>query len=128
MHWSWKINSFQWKKVQSLHTYCPAAIRTAFSPKFVLDVKVKNSVFWNISYLGLCCNWVALNINLKGELVFWILRSSENVKSSGVDWIINKSVLRQTISDKRLWTNSRNYKSYTNRNTYTSKWLHCISF
>ena len=32
-------------KVKSLHKYCPGATRTGFSPKFIVDAKVKNSVF-----------------------------------------------------------------------------------
>ena len=33
------------KKEKSLHKYCPAATRPAFSPKFILEVKVQNSIF-----------------------------------------------------------------------------------
>ena len=40
---------------------------------------MQNSAFWNISYLGLCCNWVALNINLKSDWVFWNTKISEDI-------------------------------------------------
>ena len=41
-------------KVQRLHEYCPAAIGMAFSTKFLLDAKVRNSGFRHISTLGSC--------------------------------------------------------------------------
>ena len=70
MHWNSKNDQFLVKKVEPLQIYCPTAIGTAFHPKFVFDAKVHNSAFWNISYLGLCCNWIALSINLKNKWVF----------------------------------------------------------
>ena len=48
----------------------PAAIGTTFSPKFAVDAEVQNSSFLNTSYLNLCCNYVAVNINLQSECVF----------------------------------------------------------
>ena len=41
-------------KVKRLHEYCPAAIGMAFSTKFLLDAKVRNSGFRDISTLGPC--------------------------------------------------------------------------
>ena len=47
-----KTISFQYKKVKVLHKYCPAAIETAFSTKFVFEryVFVAYSVALNISF------------------------------------------------------------------------------
>ena len=69
-----KMISFWLKKINLLHNYSPAAIGTAFSTKFVLDTKLRNSAFWNISKLGICCNSVILNINFKKE---WVLRNTK---------------------------------------------------
>ena len=44
---------FSRKKVKSLQKYCPAATGIEFSPKFILDAKVQNSVLWKISYSGI---------------------------------------------------------------------------
>ena len=43
------------EKMKPLDKYCPVAIGTAFSFKFVFDAKVQNSTFWNVSNLGLSC-------------------------------------------------------------------------
>ena len=40
-----KMISFQQKKVKLIHKYCTSANGTAFSPKFILDIKVQNSAF-----------------------------------------------------------------------------------
>ena len=37
--------NFSYKKVKPLHKYCPPAIGTAFSTKFVLETKVQNNNF-----------------------------------------------------------------------------------
>ena len=49
------------KMIEPLNKYCHATIGKVFSTEFVLDAKVENSTFWNISNSGLCCNSVALN-------------------------------------------------------------------
>ena len=42
-----------------------------FSTKFLLDAKMQNSAFSNISGLGLCCYSVAVTIDVKSEEIFW---------------------------------------------------------
>ena len=100
-----EIISFQKKKVKYLHKYCPPAPGTAFSPKFILDTKVKNNVFWKISYLGIFCNSVALNINLKSEWVFSNTNSCRKCKIKGSrqshQWnSVSSDNLRQKVADK----------------------------
>ena len=67
MHWNPKNDQVFVEKIKSPLKYCLAATGTAFSPKFILDAKVQNSIFLKISYSGVFCNWVALNVNLKSE-------------------------------------------------------------
>ena len=50
-----KMISFESRKIKYLHKYCPAATGTGFSPKFILDVEVQNSGFWEISYSRIFC-------------------------------------------------------------------------
>ena len=76
--------TFQQKKVKPLHKYCPAAAGTAFSRKFILDAKVQDSIFSKISYSGLFCNCVNLNINLKSEWVFSITKNLQKMYSQGI--------------------------------------------
>ena len=81
MSWNPKNYQFLVEKSKSLHKYCPVATGTALSPKFRLDTKLQNSVFWKISYSDFFCNWVALNINLKSKWDFSNSKSTKNVKS-----------------------------------------------
>ena len=90
-------------KVKSFLKYCPAVTGAAYSPKFILDAKVQNSVFRKISYSG------TLNLN---EL-FQILKSSENVKSRGLDRVRNENLFPQTTLDKRLETTHEVTRTFT---------------
>ena len=45
--------SFPSAKVKFLDKYCAAATGTAFSAKFIIDVKVQNNVFGKISSSGI---------------------------------------------------------------------------
>lgn len=49
-----KLMKLWQKEIKPLHRYCPTATGTSVSIKFVLEVKVKNSVFRNISSSGVC--------------------------------------------------------------------------
>ena len=76
--------SFYYKKVKALDKHCPATIGKEFSLKFLLDTKVENSDFWNISYLGLCCKWVPPKYQFKeGEWVFWDTKIFRKYKTKG---------------------------------------------
>ena len=97
--------SFLSTKVKSLYKYCAAATGTAFSPKFILDAKVQNSVFWKISYSGIFCNWVALNINLKSEWDFSNIKNFRKckIKESGLSYkwnFVSSDNLGQKVGDK----------------------------
>ena len=68
---TWKLQKLSLaKKKKPLHKYYPGALRTAFSIKFLLDAKVQNSDFWNISNLGLCGSSVDLNMSFKSKWDF----------------------------------------------------------
>ena len=45
---------------------------------------------------------------LRANGIFQILKSSENVKSRGLDRVTNENLFPQTLLDKRLETNSQN--------------------
>ena len=51
---AWELMKLWQKEIKPLHRYCPTATGTSVSIKFVLEVKVKNSVFRNISSSGVC--------------------------------------------------------------------------
>ena len=44
-----KMISFQYKKEKYFHKYWPDATGKGFSPKFILDARVQDSVFGKIS-------------------------------------------------------------------------------
>ena len=93
------------KKVRSVHGYCPVATGTAFSTKFILDAKMKNSVFWKISCADTFSNWVALNINLKSEWDFSNIRNFRKckIKVSGLSYqwyFVSSGKLGQKFGDK----------------------------
>ena len=93
------------KKVKSLHRYCPVATGTALSPTFILDAKVKNSIFWKISYSRTFSNWVALHMNLKNEWDFSNIKNFRKckMKESGPSYKWNfmfSDNLGQKLGDK----------------------------
>ena len=88
--------------MKSLHKYCPATTGTAFSPKFILDAKGQNSAFWKISYVGIFATELPEISIWRANGTFQILKISENIKSRGLDWVMNKILFPQTILDKRL--------------------------
>ena len=53
----------------------------AFSTKFLFGTKVQNSVFRNVSKLGLCSNFVTLNIAFNSDESLEILKSTGNVNT-----------------------------------------------
>ena len=55
-------------------------------PNLYLTLKSKKSSFWNILFLILWFNYVALNINLKSEWVFWNSKISRKRKIKGSCW------------------------------------------
>ena len=61
--------------LKNLHTYCPGSTGMILTTKFVLDAKVQNTVSWNISKLDLCGNPLALNMSLRSECIFWIIKT-----------------------------------------------------
>ena len=101
-----KIMQVLVEKVKPLQ-YCLVAIRTAFSLKFVLGAKKKNSAFWNISNISLCCNSVALYINFKSKWVFWNTKICINCKFKGSgpsqkwEWVSSDNFVRR-IGDNWL--------------------------
>ena len=80
MPWNPDNHRFFKEKIKYLHNYCPAATGTTSTPKFIFDAKVKNRVFWKVSYLGVFWNWFALNINLKSEWDFLKIKSFRKYK------------------------------------------------
>ena len=66
------------EKVKPLHKYYPATIRTVFSAKIVLDGKMQNNAFWNISDLDLFWTSAVLNINFN---ILRPLRGPEQVRN-----------------------------------------------
>ena len=94
-------------KIKSLRKYCPAATGTAFSPKFILDAEVQNSVFWNIANSGcvkinLKSDWACSNTKIfrkceikRSELSYkWKCVSSDNLGQRVGDKFTNLSKTR----------------------------------
>ena len=62
-----QVSQFWYKNSKNSYD---ASIWTAFTTKFVLEAKVKNGTFWNISNLVFFQNSVALNIYSNNERGF----------------------------------------------------------
>ena len=46
---AWKLEKWPFLSRKKQNFHCPVALDTAFSAKFLLDAKVQNIGFWNIS-------------------------------------------------------------------------------
>ena len=105
MPWNPKNDQLLKKQGKSLHEYCAVATGTSVSCKFILEAKVYDNVFRKISYLGVFCNWIAWNINLKRKSDF---SNSNNfrkyrIKSAGPSYkwkIVSSDNLWQKDGDK----------------------------
>ena len=69
--------------VEKYKNSSPILIGTISSIKFVLDTKVQNSAYWNISNLDVSGNSVALNMSSKSEWVPWYTKIYQKCKLHG---------------------------------------------
>ena len=73
-------------------------------PYLYLMLKNEIMLFWNISNIGHCCNWIALNVNFKSKWVFWFAKIyEENLNWRSLGHVRNENkVFPHTILDKKL--------------------------
>ena len=83
MHWNFKNDQFLVEKSKTFHKYCTVQLEQRLVSNLYLTQTVQNITFWNISYLGLCCNWMSLNIKLKSQWVFWNSKIVRKCKIKG---------------------------------------------
>ena len=62
--------TFRYTKGRTIHKYCLASIMRAFTSKYILEAKMKNKVFKNISNWTDCHNSSAPNINFSSKRDF----------------------------------------------------------
>ena len=100
MHRNSRNDYFLVEKAKHFHIYCPVALETTLSAKFLLDAKVKNIGFWNISNLVFFCNSVSANMTFKHKLNFWNIKIYRKFKTHWVcaELKIDIYFLRQLIT------------------------------
>ena len=76
--------SFLSTKVKSLYKYCAAATGTGSSPKFILDAKVENSVFWKISYWGIFLQLSCLQIQFEEQMSLFKYQNLQKMQNQRV--------------------------------------------
>ena len=59
-----------WKKANTFHKYCPAAIWLTVGAKLVLIYKVENSTFWKLTNIAICLISAAVSITFNSKRAF----------------------------------------------------------